>query len=420
MHKKIPFIAVLLMCCLNAALMRGQTPGEASTTAQATVGERMAQFTDELNAAPYTTGISIWDLTDDCAVYSYNSYKVLRPASTQKLLTAISALDLLGLKHEYKTQAFYDGTVEADSILHGNITIVGDFDPMLSYDDIRDLVANFSALGIKIIDGKIIGDDRMKEKELYGSGWCWDDVPCSSMPYLSPLMFDRGKMSPQSATYSDNPAFHPTQWLVHVVDSLLQNNGIRHIDACNNIETNIRYCFYTCTRTIEDVLQNMMKNSDNLYAESMFYQLGNVVTPRGATYKNAAQIIESVIVNAGASISGVKIADGSGVSLYDYVTPDVEVALLRHAYRNSHIFQPLYQALPIAGIDGTLSSRMQQGNAYNNVHAKTGTVTGVSALAGYVTMANGHLLAFSIINNGLLSTSTGKNLQDRICQALAE
>ena len=93
---------------------------------------------------------------------------------------------------------------------------------------------------------------------------------------------------------------------------------------------------------------------------------------------------------------------------------------LRYAYRNKQIFATLYESMPIAGVDGTISDRMRSGAAYQNVHAKTGTVTGVSSLSGYVRASNGNLLAFAIINNGNLRTATGHNFQDRICQILAK
>ena len=79
---------------------------------------------------------------------------------------------------------------------------------------------------------------------------------------------------------------------------------------------------------------------------------------------------------------------------------------------------PLYASMPIAGIDGTLDDRMRRGHAHGNVHAKTGTVTGVSALAGYCTAANGHKLCFSIINMGIRRSATGRRFQDRVCEAL--
>ena len=92
----------------------------------------------------------------------------------------------------------------------------------------------------------------------------------------------------------------------------------------------------------------------------------------------------------------------------------------RYAYHYAHIFNPLFACLPIAGVDGTLENRMTLGAAYQKVHAKTGTVTGVSALAGYVVASNGHLLAFSIINNGNRTAAEGRAFQDRVCEVLAE
>jgi D-alanyl-D-alanine carboxypeptidase/D-alanyl-D-alanine-endopeptidase (penicillin-binding protein 4) len=107
------------------------------------------------------------------------------------------------------------------------------------------------------------------------------------------------------------------------------------------------------------------------------------------------------------------------VSLYNYVTTDAQVALLRYAFQTPSIYQTFYQALPIAGVDGTLDERMTSGAAYRNVRAKTGTLEGVIALAGYVTASNGHQLAFSILINGTLSSKEARAYQDRFCQELA-
>ena len=152
----------------------------------------------------------------------------------------------------------------------------------------------------------------------------------------------------------------------------------------------------------------------------VFYQLAKRGKSAGATWKDGAKQVESVLTKAGVSTSDVKVADGSGVSLYNYVSAWSEVKMLRYAYRNKQIFTPLYESMPIAGVDGTISDRMRSGAAYQNVHAKTGTVTGVSSLSGYVRASNGNLLAFAIINNGNLRTATGHNFQDRICQILAK
>jgi D-alanyl-D-alanine carboxypeptidase/D-alanyl-D-alanine-endopeptidase (penicillin-binding protein 4) len=175
----------------------------------------------------------------------------------------------------------------------------------------------------------------------------------------------------------------------------------------------------TRTHTIEQVLSKMLKESDNLYAEAMFYQLaasGN----RKATAKTGREQVNRLIQKMGMNPGNYYIADGSGLSLYNYVSPELEVAFLRYVYRNGNIYSQLLPSMPIAGVDGTLENRMRTGFARGNVKAKTGTVTGVSALAGYLTAANGHRLCFSIINQGQRKATTIRPYQDRICEALCK
>jgi D-alanyl-D-alanine carboxypeptidase/D-alanyl-D-alanine-endopeptidase (penicillin-binding protein 4) len=125
-----------------------------------------------------------------------------------------------------------------------------------------------------------------------------------------------------------------------------------------------------------------------------------------------------MIQKVGLRPSDYKIADGSGLSLYNYVSAELEVRLLRYAWRNRRIYNILLPTLPMAGLDGTLKSRMYPGPAAGNVKAKTGTLTGISSLAGYCTARNGHELAFCIINQGIMRTADGRSLQDRICEAM--
>ena len=80
----------------------------------------------------------------------------------------------------------------------------------------------------------------------------------------------------------------------------------------------------------------------------------------------------------------------------------------------------MYPALPVAGVDGTLKKRMLGSFTDGNVHAKTGTVTGVSSLAGYCRAANGHMLCFSIIDHGVMHGRNGRAFQDRVCTLLCQ
>ena len=171
--------------------------------------------------------------------------------------------------------------------------------------------------------------------------------------------------------------------------------------------------------SIEDVLEPMMKNSDNLYAESMFYQIAASQGARPAKASHARQLIKKTLSKAGVT-GQYKIADGSGLSLYNYVTPELLTRLLIYAYRKPGIIRSLYVSLPIAGEDGTLKKRMKDCPAHINVRAKTGTVTGVSSLAGYAVAANNHMLVFSIINQGIMKADDGRNFQDKVCNALCK
>jgi D-alanyl-D-alanine carboxypeptidase/D-alanyl-D-alanine-endopeptidase (penicillin-binding protein 4) len=108
--------------------------------------------------------------------------------------------------------------------------------------------------------------------------------------------------------------------------------------------------------------------------------------------------MQQVLDQAGIAKSTVLLSEGSGLSRRDLVTPDALVRLLAYMSHQPYA-KTLRQALPIAGVDGTLAYRMRQTAAENNVHAKTGSMSYVSCLAGYVTSASGERLAFAIMLN---------------------
>ena len=341
-------------------------------------------------------GLMVYDLTADSAIFCHNERQLMRPASTMKMVTAVAAIDCLGSSYQLKTQLRYSGTV-SDKTLVGNIYCIGGLDPRFNNDDMRAFVESLRKIEIDTIRGKIVADVSMKDRDLLGEGWCWDD----KNPVLSPLLVNR----------TDN--------FMETISSILTNTGI-YLDITTDKGTAPHGTFELCTRThtIDQILQRMMKKSDNLYAEALFYQIAAQQGSRYATAKQAAAAIKRLINKIGLNASDYRIADGSGLSLYNYLTPEVEVGLLKYAWNNEDIYYYLYNSMPIAGQDGTLQNRMRGTHAAGNVRAKTGTVTGVSSLAGYCTSSNGHELCFAIINNGLLSTSKGRMFQDRVCQAL--
>jgi D-alanyl-D-alanine carboxypeptidase/D-alanyl-D-alanine-endopeptidase (penicillin-binding protein 4) len=123
---------------------------------------------------------------------------------------------------------------------------------------------------------------------------------------------------------------------------------------------------------------------------------------------------------AGQYSSRFRLADGSGLSLYNYISAECLLSLLRYAYLRPSIYRQLLASLPIACEDGTLKKRMKGTAAAGNVQAKTGTLTGIISLAGYCTASNGHRLCFVIINQGVLKASDARSYQDKICTILCE
>jgi D-alanyl-D-alanine carboxypeptidase/D-alanyl-D-alanine-endopeptidase (penicillin-binding protein 4) len=342
-------------------------------------------------------GLMVYDLTADSTLYTYNHRQMLRPASCMKLVTSITALDALGPNYEYQTALYYTGEIQGRTLV-GNIYCVGGFDPMISQADVVTLASSIRQLGVDSIRGLIVADRSMKESLDYGEGWCWDD----ENPMLIPLTIGR----------KDNF----TSTLAEEIARLGIN--LEKVELMQGRKPTQAKMIDVCCHSIKQVLQRMMKDSDNFYAESMFYQTAASTGHHPATAVDARNITKKLINRLGLDANRYRIADGSGLSLYNYVTVELLVKLLRHAWRTPSIAKALMPALPVAGVDGTLKSRMQNTLAQGNVRAKTGTLTGISSLAGYCTAPNGHELAFAIINQGILDKTTGKAFQDRVCQVL--
>ena len=341
-------------------------------------------------------GLMVYDLSDDSVLYSFGAKQTLRPASTMKLLTAVTAIDLLGGEYRLNTSLRYQGAIK-DSVLTGDLICVGSMDPMFDTNDMRAFVESVRALGVDTIRGRLVAAPSFKEEELLGEGWCWDD----DNPQLSSLLVER------------------KDEFMTVFASMLREAGIV-VEAPIITAPYSKDALMLCVRShqLKEILIPMLKESDNLYAESVFYHIAASQGARPAKASHARQLVKKELSKAGVTGVPYKIADGSGLSLYNYVTPELMVKLLCYAYRHTNIFMQLYPALPIAGQDGTLKKRMMNTSATGKVKAKTGTVTGVSSLAGYLTSANGHVLAFCILNQGVLRNADGRDFQDKVCTAL--
>ncbi|HET7563731.1 MAG TPA: D-alanyl-D-alanine carboxypeptidase/D-alanyl-D-alanine-endopeptidase, partial [Gemmatimonadaceae bacterium] len=169
---------------------------------------------------------------------------------------------------------------------------------------------------------------------------------------------------------------------------------------------------------LTNVLSALAKPSQNQIAEILLKTLGLQVTGVGSADSGRA-VVKRQLLAWGADSDGFQLRDGSGLSRYDYLSPTTIVRTLA-AIRHDTAFAEFYNALPIAGVDGTLENRMRGTPAQGNVHAKTGSISNARSLSGYVTTADGRTLIFSLLcNNWTVPARDVLHVQDVIAARLA-
>ncbi|NDV57573.1 D-alanyl-D-alanine carboxypeptidase/D-alanyl-D-alanine-endopeptidase [Bacteroides sp. 519] len=443
--------------------------------------QRLDKLIEEFLPPGSEIGVSVYDLTSKKQLYAYRDDKLSRPASVMKLLTTITALDLRGGTEPFQTHAWYKGVIEQDT-LHGDLYVVGGFDPEFGDAEMDTLVSRVTTLPFSVITGKVYADVTMKDSLYWGSGWAWDDTPSSFQPYLSPLMFHKGMVKitatptmkgdtasvvaePVSSFYtlvnqteSRTPAagkfvvsrnwlengneivvkgnvasertgevniYHSQDFFMHTFIERLRNDSIEVDNIYGYKEFMADSTAVLITRLdcpIQNVLSRVMKKSDNLSAEALLYRLAAQCEGRKRVCADdGLKAINRLIQRIGHNPKDYKIADGCGLSNYNYLSPALLVDFLKFAYSRTTIYQYLYKALPTAGVDGTLQNRMKgESIARKNVFAKTGSFTAISTLAGYARNSKGNDIAFAIMNQNVIKLADARKLQDKICEILCE
>jgi len=166
-----------------------------------------------------------------------------------------------------------------------------------------------------------------------------------------------------------------------------------------------------------EVLTVLMKESQNLYAESMVKLLGHHFGKEGS-FREGARIVKQTLKRFGLEEDSYSYMDGSGLCRYNYISPAQLVKILRnmHYHPYGEVFRII---LPVAGVDGTIGYRMKRTVAEGKTNAKTGTLSNVRCLSGYATTKDGETLVFStMFNNFLCSVDVVMDVQDCICMLL--
>ncbi len=431
---------------------------------------------------PTKAGIKVISPNSKEVVYERDSKLLMRPASNMKLLSSSTALRVLGKDYQFKTSVFAD-TTAIDGVLNGNLYLKGMGDPDLTTADLDTLVGQVRSLGVKYITGGVIADVSFFDDLYWGYGWNWDDEPSSYAAFITPLTINDNcvtvKVSPGRAQ-GDSVQVRvepPTSYVTivnkgrTVLDTVLHRLSVTRLykehsntiliegemlPRTKPIEEELSVWkpeLYTATlftealqrngitvakgpvlgqvppsdreiavhlHGIDSAVVNMNKVSDNLTAEMLLKTLDAVSNNIPGSSEGGVFVVNKFLSSMGIDTSKYRMTDGSGLSYHNLITAEMMVQLLDGMQHQTDIFPLFYASLPIAGVDGTIRNRMKKTPAEGNLRAKTGTISGVSSLSGYVQTLDGERLVFSIsMQNFIYPTRYYQRAQDKIGALLA-
>ena len=397
-------VALLLSGCGILAPRPAET--ELPTTSVNPLEKLQADIDAVLQDTLFTSasiGIKVVAVETGEVIYGKNTHKLHHPASTTKLFTAATALAKLGANYQFETTLYID--VPADANATGNIYLKGRADPMLQRDDLVKLGDAFLQTGVQSIQGNIVVDETYLDRVPEGPGWMWDDRPL----IISALSIR--EIEPDTNTWSRSLACG------HLLKTALMEKGVSVTGGVvsGTVPSDARAIAKHLSPPLADILKLMNKPSDNWIAELLFKTIGAEVIGEPGTWKKGRQAVTEFLNEIINEPPAHRFIDGSGLSRYNLVNAELLTNLLIYMYQNFELMPEYLASLPIAGVDGTLKNRMQGMYAEKVLRAKTGTLSGVSALAGYTITADDELFAFAIlISHYVGPPGVARSIQDKI------
>jgi D-alanyl-D-alanine carboxypeptidase/D-alanyl-D-alanine-endopeptidase (penicillin-binding protein 4) len=413
-------------------------------------------------------------------LYSLNPTKLMMPGSTMKIVTLAVAAERLGWDHQFETRIVSTAPVD-EGVLRGDLVVIGGGDPGISERSdvpgvLKELARQLRDAGLIRIEGRIIGHDDLFDDNGFGDGWTLDNLPYGYSAAVSALEYNEGsvdlviragaaegdpvaiqvrpdgsgldvdnrlttvaesgtgrltlrrlpgssrvvvegqipaKAAPFARTASvDNP----TVFFVSAFRAALLAEGVQVSGDAIDVDdvrdkpdlTGARTLVSHKSPPLRQLAAAMMRVSQNQYAEMLFKAIGGREQAR------------DVLSTWNISSDGYVMADGSGLSRYNYVASDTLVRILAQMRTDAKHASAFAETLPVAGREGALSRRLAGTAAEGRVRAKTGTVDNARAIAGYVDTAGGETLIFSIIaNNFTVPTSAIDAAADQALLRLA-
>jgi len=396
-------------------------------------------------------GISI-QTTDGETIYERSPKKLIKPASNLKLVTTATALEKLGPDFRFRTDIFIDGYLSY-GVLHGNLIISGSTDPLLSgfFDGrinevVKQWVDTLYTLGVQQIRGEVIldnsyyvGNDVEVDGDEEGAPVQFSTVASFTRANTSQLnrvsrvrvirtrsgrkrVVRRGfRRGSRLKRVRIEPNIYLSDALVNEMKArnIIFSEGIEKINYSQKIDrTEWKHIYSHHSKPLSEILKRTNKSSDNFYADQLLRTLGGEYRGEASIEKGIEVVNDFLLYDVGVSQDEFHIVDGSGLSHDNQITPNLLVDVMKYMKRRSKYFPIYYESLSIPTVDGTLISRIHHKLA-TNIRAKTGSISGIISLSGYLKSRSGMDIYFSIIGNSYRKR-TLKRVEDKICKILLD
>ncbi|MCD0443596.1 D-alanyl-D-alanine carboxypeptidase/D-alanyl-D-alanine-endopeptidase [Glycomyces sp. A-F 0318] len=480
MKQRTLISSAVAVTAAGAITLAGTMVAQAEETGDAALAAAIDAILKDNRLTDSQAGVVVADAETGEVLYDRGGDKRAIPASNDKLFTTAAALEQLGGDFTYATEVTGDRPV--DGVVAGDLYLRGAGDPTILEADYDRLAEDLADLGVSTIDGDLVADDTAFDAVRSGAEWGWSDLQYVYAAEISALTVASGddynagsvrvyiepgaaegdaatvEMVPANdyveivntattgastsisvnrdphdnvirvsgtvaaggdGTYATRSVIEPTQLVADVFADSLADAGI-------TLNGDLRFGEATPqggellasheSAPLSELTADVLKPSNASMAEALFKTLGYHDSGQG-TFASGKAAVYDALRPYGVDDGPVRIADGSGISRHNMLTAGTITDLLS-GVKDASWFGTWYDALPIACEDGTLASRMCGTPAEGNARAKTGSMTSVSALSGYVTDADGRELVFGVVFNDFLY-STVKDIEDKIAAALA-
>lgn len=373
------------------------------------------------------TAILIYNPLTQDTIYSQNIFSPMIPASVTKTFTTATALSLMGKDYRFSTILFTDDLNIRDGVINGNLFLKGFGNATFSSEDLLQFIFKLKSFGIKEITGNIIGDDSYFDNIYYREDWIPNESANVKLPPISALVLDRNKTvvkrkKGRRTVYVTENFKNPPLNIAQKFKQLMEENDITvKGSAKSGITPNNVLEIAEASVMITDLTAMINKYSDNFLAECLFKSIGAFHSGKQGNSFYSQQAIQEFIKKNNIYSVNTEIVDGSGISRFDQVTVASVNGVLETMYFDLKNFEPFYNSLSYAGVDGTLRNRLSDLPSGFSFRGKTGTLNSVIALTGYLMSDDKDELIVTIMfefTRG--SWNFYLDIQDEIIKALAE